>query len=60
MEATKAEGLLELLQKCNANLETVQKALWGTSGYGSKSNHQGTTGLLHVSIYQGSILGAYF
>ncbi|CAJ1429265.1 unnamed protein product [Effrenium voratum] len=27
MEATKAEGLLELLQKCNANLETVQKGL---------------------------------
>lgn len=26
MEATKAEGLLEMLQKCNANLEVVQKA----------------------------------
>jgi hypothetical protein len=26
MEATKEEGLLEMLQKCNANLEVVQKA----------------------------------
>lgn len=26
MEATKAEGLLEMLQKCNSNLEVVQKA----------------------------------
>eukprot|EP00435_Cladocopium_sp_Y103_P037772 s839_g10.t1 len=27
MEATKEEGLLEMLQKCNANLEVVQKGL---------------------------------
>ncbi|CAE7543696.1 DNAH7 [Symbiodinium sp. CCMP2456] len=27
MEATKAPGLLELLQRCNANLDTVQKGL---------------------------------
>ena len=26
MEATKAEGLLEMLQKCNGNLDVVQKA----------------------------------
>ena len=30
------------------------------SGYGSKFNHQGTAGLVHVSIHQDSILVTYF
>ena len=34
--------------------------LWAPKGYGSRLNHQGTAGLVHVSIYQGSILGTYF
>ena len=32
----------------------------GNIYYGSKLNHQGTADFVHVSIYQGSILGTYF